>query len=447
MAKNIESWSLSYEILRFFVKIAHRIYYKKIIIEGKKNIPKNTPVIFAPNHQNALMDALVLVTTLKEQIIFLGRADIFKKKFIAFLLKKLKILPVYRIRDGYDSLQKNKDIFDEAALILSKKKALCIFPEATHNDKRALLPLKKGLAKIALHAQNLYPSSNIKIVPVGIYYSNYFNLRGILQVKFGNAISVSQYKEAYNNEPQKCIKKLTSDIRDKIDKLIINIQDTDNYETYEELRNINTSYLKSKKTLKKYDQRKKLIIDKKLVSFLERVFTKNIIFLNNIKLEIKKYVNLKNKLNINEKILANKKPSLISLISYSLILIALSPIFVFGFLNNIINYSLVKYFIKKVKDPQFHSSFKFGLGLVLFPLIYLIQTIIFSCFINKRIYIIIYFFSLPLSGYFAYFYAEKFLQLIDEWNLYRYFKTKNIKFLELKRIRKKITDFLDTSDV
>lgn len=445
-SKRIEKWSLFYEVLRFFVKIAHRIYYKKIIIEGLENIPKEGPIIFAPNHQNALMDALILVTTLKQQPIFLGRADIFKKPFIAFLLKKLKILPIYRIRDGYDSLQKNNDVFDEAALILSKKKSLGMFPEAAHNNKRALLPLKKGLSKIALYAQNSYPDCNIKILPIGIYYSNYYKPRGIIQLNFGKPIDVCDYKDEYAAEPNKCIRKLTSDIQDKISDLIINIQDTENYETYEELRDINTSKLISEKKLKKHNQKDKLIIDKKLISFLENFFTNNLILFNKTKAEIRKYINLKKRLNINEKILAKTKPHLFLLILYSLIFIILSPIFVFGFLNNILKYSLIKSQIKKIKDPQFYSSFKFGLGLFLFPLIYLLQTILFSCFFNNIILIIFYFFSLPLSGYFAYFYVEKFFSLIDGWKYYRYFRTKNIKFLELKKIRKIISDFLDTSE-
>ena len=50
---------------------------------GVENINPDDHLIFAPNHQNALMDALAVLFTHKGQPVFLARADIFKKKAIA----------------------------------------------------------------------------------------------------------------------------------------------------------------------------------------------------------------------------------------------------------------------------------------------------------------------------------------------------------------------------
>ena len=57
------------------------------------------------------MDALAVLFTHNGQPVFLARADIFKKKMIAAILYFLKILPVYRIRDGFSSLKANDEIF------------------------------------------------------------------------------------------------------------------------------------------------------------------------------------------------------------------------------------------------------------------------------------------------------------------------------------------------
>ena len=63
---------------------------KKLRAIIKKNIPKGKPVIFAINHQNALMDALTARAAMKGQPVFMTRADIFKKPAIAKILRFFK---------------------------------------------------------------------------------------------------------------------------------------------------------------------------------------------------------------------------------------------------------------------------------------------------------------------------------------------------------------------
>ena len=75
-------------------------------------------MIFAPNHHNALMDALAVLFTIPRQMVFLARADIFRKGVFANILTFLKILPIYRIRDGYSALQPNSEIFNKTVEVL-----------------------------------------------------------------------------------------------------------------------------------------------------------------------------------------------------------------------------------------------------------------------------------------------------------------------------------------
>ncbi len=108
---NIERFSKRYAVLKSILKIWHNnFFYRRVIVLGRDNIDPNDNLIFAPNHQNALMDALAVLFTLKGQPVFLARADIFKKRFIASILYSFKLLPVYRIRDGFGTLKENDDI-------------------------------------------------------------------------------------------------------------------------------------------------------------------------------------------------------------------------------------------------------------------------------------------------------------------------------------------------
>ena len=99
--ENIEKYSARYALLKSAAGFWHNnVFYRKVIVLGRENINPDDPLIFAPNHQNALMDALAVLFTHKGQPVFLARADIFKRKTIAAILYFLKILPVYRIREG-----------------------------------------------------------------------------------------------------------------------------------------------------------------------------------------------------------------------------------------------------------------------------------------------------------------------------------------------------------
>ena len=110
--ENIEKYSVGYALVKTVTGFWHNnIFYRRIIVLGRENINPDDHLIFAPNHQNALMDALAVLFTSRDRIVFLARADIFKKKLLASILYFLKILPVYRIRDGFSSLKGNDEIF------------------------------------------------------------------------------------------------------------------------------------------------------------------------------------------------------------------------------------------------------------------------------------------------------------------------------------------------
>ncbi len=139
-----EKWSLGYYILKQYVRFVDWIMHNRTILIGLKNIPKNKPLLFTPNHQNALSDPMAILLHTKYQPVWLARADIFKNKTAAAILAFLKILPVYRMRDGKEELAKNSDTFAHSIKVLKNKKVLAFFPEATHTGKRQMISHKKA---------------------------------------------------------------------------------------------------------------------------------------------------------------------------------------------------------------------------------------------------------------------------------------------------------------
>jgi len=158
---NIEKYSARYALFKQAVGFWHdTIFYRKIIVMGSENIDPEDHLIYASNHQNALMDALAVLFTHRGQPVFLARADIFKKKVIAAFLYFIKILPVYRIRDGFSSLKSNDEIFHKTIDVLKNRNGLVILPEGDHVGFRRLRQLKKGICRIAFQADNGISAEN-----------------------------------------------------------------------------------------------------------------------------------------------------------------------------------------------------------------------------------------------------------------------------------------------
>ena len=183
--------SRPYSFGRIFTDACTRSLYWHFQVCGKENIPADGAVILSPNHTNTLMDALVMLRLQKGPIAFGARADLFQKgPRVARALHWLKIVPLARARDGAEALKQSQEIIDEIVDCLGHKVPFCLFPEGTHRPKRSLLPLKKGIFRIAAQAaQNL--DVPVYVVPVGIEHESYYKAGRDIRVSYGEPIRIT----------------------------------------------------------------------------------------------------------------------------------------------------------------------------------------------------------------------------------------------------------------
>lgn len=437
----IEKWSWGYQLLRYYVKFAHNVFfYKKVCVTGWENIPKDKPVFFAPNHQNALMDALIILFSVKKQPVFVARSDIFKNPIIAKILIFFKILPAYRIRDGKENLKKNKELFNTSVRVLESHTYQTLFPETTHIDKRRLRPLKKGIQRIVFQTEEANDFRlDIQIVPVGIYYSNYWNFRSTIQINFGKAIPVSQFKELYKENPQKAMLALRDEMSKGIIDVMLHIKSEEYYDMYELLREMYDTYMLEKLNLP-YIQKNKFKADKKLIDALDKELENNPENIKKLNKKVSEYAKYLKKYNIRDWVL-RKNESFIGVLLKSLLLILSLPVFLYGALNNIIPYLLPYPLISKLEDRQFTSSISFAFGLVFFPLFYLIQTLIFHHFIQPGWLSWLYLLSLPITGLLAFGIHRLFVKTRAQW-VYLINKNKS-GFKRIINLRKEIIKITD----
>lgn len=187
-----------YWILKNSIHLGLFCYHKKISINGLQNIPMNKPVLFLPNHQNALIDVLLVGVACNRKPFFLARSDVFQGSFLNKLFKYVRMIPIYRIRDGRNTLSKNDAVFDNCAQVLSRGEAIVMFPEGNHSLKRSVRPLSKGFTRVLFRAMELSPKLDVQIIPVGLNYSDAEKFPSSASVFYGQPISLqSLYDKQY----------------------------------------------------------------------------------------------------------------------------------------------------------------------------------------------------------------------------------------------------------
>ena len=233
--KKIQDYNRLYAFLRYYVDLVLKLSYRNIRYVNRERIPQDGAVIYAPNHTNALMDALVILAMDRKAKVFVARADIFKNPLLAKIFAFLKIMPIMRLRDGVDEVKKNYETIEKAVDVLRDKVPFCIFPEGTHQAKYSSLPLSKGIVRIAFQAQELMPDMPLYIVPVGMRYGSFFRFRSTVRVQVGEPINVQEFVNSHSeNTPQEQMNILRDILAERMKSSILYIPNDEDYDaTYE----------------------------------------------------------------------------------------------------------------------------------------------------------------------------------------------------------------------
>lgn len=433
------NYDFRYSLVKIPVKSVLRLNFRKMVFTGRKeNVSKNRPIIFAPNHRNALLDALLIVYAgyHNRQVVFLARADIFKQKFVAWMLRGMRIIPVFRMRDGKDNLDKNKDIFGSAARILKKNNPVAIFPEARHNPKQSLLPIQKAVPRIILPTEeSLNFELNSQIVPVSIYYRDIFGFLTDVYVTFGTPIEVSQYKEIYNDNPNLANNQLRQELEKSLKSMVVDIWNDEFYEEYKFAIDWNGERIAEEK----FSHRK----DGYLQSSLHIVRTLDNLYENNRDVFDSKIKNFReaNKIlkehQLNTKDRLWKTSSKENIFSRFTALILTSPIMLFGYINAIFPLLINKKLLSLFKDNQFIPSVRYASGLIFVPIFDIIQTLTIGAITKDWLLAFIYFLAMPATFYFALYWRKWWKSANRDLKVYKFkkqFSDTYERLLELIRL-------------
>jgi 1-acyl-sn-glycerol-3-phosphate acyltransferase len=205
-----------YGLLRWITGIALHWFYSDIRIEGEEKIPVGGPLLIAVNHQNALVDSLIVGWLIHRPISMTAKATLADNPFIAILFRILHVVPLRRVSDETqrpngvpDDRSRNAGAFKEIMNLLGRNGAVLIFPEGKSHNETGLEPLKTGLARLALQARDESAIKGLKILPLGLVFEDKGTPSTVVGAHVGQVIEMDSW-------PDRDHAKLTEEIADRL---------------------------------------------------------------------------------------------------------------------------------------------------------------------------------------------------------------------------------------
>ena len=376
--KKIQDKNRGYFALKCYVDCLFKSAYRRVEYHGKENIPQDGAIIYAPNHTNTLMDALAVLAIDKQVKVFVARADVFKQPTILKILTFLKMLPINRIRDGRESLAKNEEINDIVVDVLRDKVPFCILPEGKHRTKHSLMPLQKGLFRIALQANDTFGSEMpVYIVPVGIEFGHFFRYRSSLLLQIGEPINVSQFIKEHPelNLPQQQINALREDLSDRMKKMILHIPDDENYDATFELAQLSANEQQKRLGLRKKSLQNRFTATKESIKNIVATLQSKPAEMQELLDEAGEFSRQRDTLGIGIKSVLNSHIAW-SIIGKKILFLLGLPYFIFSAIVTSPINLLFAWLGSKFEDKAFLNTVRYLAAFILLPILFLLLGII-----------------------------------------------------------------------
>lgn len=410
-----------YHILKSLMRITVKVFFRKVHVRNAEAVPRTGPVIIVANHPSTFMDPIVIAVTLKRPVYFLAKGEVFRSGFAKWLLPKFNMIPVYRKQDDPSAMHKNEETFEKCYEHLEKGGALLIFPEGTSITERKLRKIKTGTARIALgaEAKNNF-SLGVQIISIGLNYSNPHKFREELLINIDKPVDASSLKEEYHNDPVNAANALTEIIRDRLEKNIINIETEQLDSLVKNIEIIYKTKLAKEMGYSVSEKEEDFIITKGIADTVEFFQQNDPARVERIAMKVRNYLASLQRIGLTDKML-NKTAGgslFLSNVRSILFIVIGFPFYLYGLINNYIPFELPAMLARKAsKQPEWRGAIAMVAGTFTFLVFYTLQIILISNIFHKTWITVAYGVSLPLSGFFAYYYWHTVLYIRSRWRL------------------------------
>jgi 1-acyl-sn-glycerol-3-phosphate acyltransferase len=194
-------------------------------VVGAERIPRRGPLIVAANHHNALVDGVLLLSTIPRRLAPVAKAPLFSNPLIGPFLRLIGALPVHRRQEGGTDPARNAALFSASTETLRRGEAILIFPEGVSQPEPTLMPLRTGAARMLLAAE-AGGVSPVTLLPIGLMFHEPGTFRtGWAVVSVGEPVATADAVALARREPEAAARSLTARLGEALRGLIADVDD------------------------------------------------------------------------------------------------------------------------------------------------------------------------------------------------------------------------------
>jgi glycerol-3-phosphate O-acyltransferase / dihydroxyacetone phosphate acyltransferase len=213
------------QLIRAFVRALLAIFYRRVDVAGLEHVPARGPLLVAGNHQNGLVDPMLLIAAMPRTLRPLAKSGLFRHPLIAPFLALARALPVYRRQDADGDTARNVETFRAVSDALTRGEAIVIFPEGVSQPEPALQTLRTGAARLLLDAETA-GAPPVTLLPVGIVVNEPGRFRsGHALVLIGAPVPLDDCRALASRDPVAGVRMLTERLTEALRRQIIEAED------------------------------------------------------------------------------------------------------------------------------------------------------------------------------------------------------------------------------
>ena len=214
-------------LLAIVARLLLRTFYRRVDVVGLERVPPRGPLVVVANHQNALVDPLLVLGRLPRALRPVAKAPLFRYPVLGWLLRLIGAIPVHRRHESEGGPDRNAAAFAHVTDLLAAGEAVLLFPEGVSQPAPVLMPLRTGAARLVLGAEHLKGGTlGITLLPVGLVYEEPGTFRsGRALILVGEPVPIHDLIEAYAADPPGAVRALTDRITAALRVLVIEAED------------------------------------------------------------------------------------------------------------------------------------------------------------------------------------------------------------------------------
>lgn len=213
-----------FHFCRNALRLPMGIFLRKAHFDGLHNFNKDVPVLLACNHPNSFLDGVIFEHLSGRTIYTLARGDAFKKPVANYILRGMRLLPIFRATDASATVARkgNAETKEEIYELFTKRYGVLIFSEGIGYPEKALRRLKKGTGQIAADCVKKSDFNlDLHVVPTALNYSKFWTLQQTVHVTYGEPIRVLDYIELIKQDEKAFVELVTNKVKESLEKNVV----------------------------------------------------------------------------------------------------------------------------------------------------------------------------------------------------------------------------------